>query len=123
MIFHKVLTVEVHIAKYKAIKGGSYIELPKVLALKKAIINVKNKDHECFKWSLLSALFPAQSHPHRLTNYLEHQEKLDFTGIAYPTPLTDLPKFERRNKISINVYGYSEKKGSYLLHGRLSTTW
>eukprot|EP01051_Picozoa_sp_SAG22_P023347 SAG22_NODE_5986_length_920_cov_5.047503_1_plen_196_part_10 len=28
---------------------------------------------------------------------------------------SDLPKFERRNKISINVYEYSEKKGSYLL--------
>eukprot|EP01051_Picozoa_sp_SAG22_P009985 SAG22_NODE_871_length_6748_cov_60.669274_2_plen_589_part_00 len=114
-IFHKVLTVEVHIAKYKAIKGGSYIELPKVLALKKAIINVKNKDHECFKWSMLSALFPASRDGERITKYLEHQDKLDFTGISYPTPLTDLPKFERRNKISINVYGYTEKQGSYLL--------
>eukprot|EP01052_Picozoa_sp_SAG31_P050225 SAG31_NODE_11366_length_1038_cov_1.595314_1_plen_278_part_00 len=113
--FHKVLTVELHIGRYKAYKGGSYIQLPKVLSTKKAIINVKNKDHECFKWSLLASQFPAKKDGERVSKYVEHQEKLDFTGISYPTPLTDLPKFERRNKISINVFGYSEKKGSYLL--------
>eukprot|EP01051_Picozoa_sp_SAG22_P019968 SAG22_NODE_3864_length_1493_cov_2.574605_1_plen_53_part_10 len=34
-VFHKVLTMEVHIAKYKAIKGGSYIKTPDVLATKR----------------------------------------------------------------------------------------
>eukprot|EP01052_Picozoa_sp_SAG31_P051838 SAG31_NODE_12501_length_936_cov_5.367981_1_plen_193_part_00 len=83
--FHKVLTVELHIGRYKAIKGGSYIQLPKVLSTKKAIINVKNKDHECFKWSLLASQFPAKRDGERISKYVEHQEKLDFTGISYPT--------------------------------------
>ena len=114
-VFHKVLSVECHIAKYKAIKGGSYIKIPEAISLKKAVINVKNKDNECFKWSVLSALFPPTRDAERVSKYTEHEDKLDFTGISYPTPLTDLPKFERRNKISINVYGHSEKQGSYLL--------
>eukprot|EP01050_Picozoa_sp_SAG11_P029902 SAG11_NODE_8610_length_994_cov_2.696429_2_plen_93_part_00 len=86
-MFHRVLTAEVHIARYKAIKGGSYIDLPKPLKTKKAIINVKNKDHECFKWSMLFAMFPAKKDAERIGKYKEHQDKLDFTGIAYPTPL------------------------------------
>ena len=64
---------------------------------------------------MLAAMFPPKKNHERVGNYTAHQDKVDFTGIAYPTPLTDLPKFERRNKISINVYGYSEKKESYLL--------
>ena len=114
-VFHKVLTMEVHIAKYKAIKGGSYIKTPDVLATKRAIINVKNTDHECFKRSMLAAAFPPNKHHERVGNYTAHQDKLDFSEISYPTPLTDLPKFERRNKTSLNVYGYSSKKGTYLL--------
>ena len=125
-IFHKVLTVEVHIGKYKAIKGGSYIEVPKALALKKAVVNVQNNDNECFKWSMLSALFPVAKNFHRTSKYIEHEDKLDFTGISYPTPLTDLSKFERRNKISINVYGCKvqkeELKGDLWLATKLKTT-
>ena len=33
-------------AKYKPLKGSSYMLLPKALANKKAIINVKNEDNE-----------------------------------------------------------------------------
>eukprot|EP01050_Picozoa_sp_SAG11_P007505 SAG11_NODE_628_length_8077_cov_4.820632_4_plen_112_part_00 len=60
-------------------------------------------------------MFPADKNQERIGKYTEHQDKLDFTGITYPTSLTNLPKFGRRNKVSINVYGYTEKKGSYLL--------
>ena len=108
--FHKVLTMELHIGRYKAIKGGSYIKLPQSIVSKRATINVMNKDHECFKWSVLSALFPAKKNFERVGNYKKHQGKLDFSGISYPTPLSDIPKFERRNKISINVYGYTMQK-------------
>eukprot|EP01043_Picozoa_sp_COSAG02_P047182 COSAG02_NODE_4495_length_5293_cov_112.986138_1_plen_64_part_00 len=43
-VFERVSTLEVHMAKYKPLKGSSYLELPKPLALKKAIVNVKNSD-------------------------------------------------------------------------------
>eukprot|EP01051_Picozoa_sp_SAG22_P000852 SAG22_NODE_27_length_29018_cov_465.809646_35_plen_125_part_00 len=74
--------MEVHIAKYKAIKGGSYIKTPDVLATKRAIINVNNTDHECFKWSMLAAAFPPNKHHERVVNYTAHQDKLDFSEIS-----------------------------------------
>ena len=57
------------IAKYEPFKGGSYIPLPKYLANKKAIINIKNKDNDCFRWAIKSALFPTDSHSDRTSSY------------------------------------------------------
>ena len=36
--------------------GSSYIPLPDWLAKKKAIINPKNSDMECFKWAVIAAM-------------------------------------------------------------------
>ena len=55
--FTRVSFLDVHIAKYKPLKGSSYIPLPDALALKKAVVNVKNTDQRCFMWAVLPALF------------------------------------------------------------------
>ena len=36
------------------------IPLPGFLAAKKAIINLKNEDDECFKWAIIRALNPLE---------------------------------------------------------------
>ena len=46
--FHSVIRLELHTMKYKPLKGETYIPLPKELAVKTAIINMKNKDNKCF---------------------------------------------------------------------------
>ena len=71
------LCLYVNIAKYTPLKGSSYIELPKYLKKKKAIINVKNQDNECLKWALLSALHPVEhgSHPDRVSKYTNHTRR------------------------------------------------
>ena len=45
-------------AKYEPIRGSSYIETPKAIAGKQAIINPQNTDEMCFKWAVLAALHP-----------------------------------------------------------------
>ena len=40
--FQRVSTLDVHLVMYSPLQVSSYIELPKPLALKKAILNVKN---------------------------------------------------------------------------------
>ena len=49
--FHSVWRLDLHTVKYVPLGGSSYIPLPKFLAAKKAIINLKNEDDECFKWA------------------------------------------------------------------------
>ena len=43
-VVNRVICLYVNIAKYQPLKGSSYIELPKYLQTKKAIVNVKNQD-------------------------------------------------------------------------------
>ena len=48
-IFDEVLHFDILTNVYKPLAGSSYIPLPKFLASKKALINPKNIDQECFK--------------------------------------------------------------------------
>jgi hypothetical protein len=45
------------LGRRKPLKGNSYIELPKPLALKKCIVNVKNTDDQCFKWDISVSVY------------------------------------------------------------------
>ena len=108
----------VNIAKYQPLKGSSYIELPKYLQTKKAIINVKNQDNECLKWALLSALHPIDhsSHPDRVSKYKQYENELNFAGVGFPVTLKDISKVEKQNNLAINVFGYSDEAGVHPLY-------
>ena len=117
-VVSRVVCLYVNISKYTPLKGSSYIELPKYLKKKVAIINVRNQDNECLKWALLSALHPVEhgSHPDRVSKYKPYENELDFTGIEFPTPLNQIPKVEHQNNLAINVFGYSESAGIHPLY-------
>lgn len=79
--FDHIESFDIGIVSFEPLSGstGSCIPLPTNLANKKAIINVKNeKDHECFKWSITSAVFRKESHPKRLNKEMrENSGKFD----------------------------------------------
>ena len=108
-----LMTLWLDIAKYQPLKGGSYIELPKALKDKKAIVNVKNTDDCCLRWALRSALFPVEAHNDRPSSYPE-EDGLNFEGIVSPTPISQLEKVEKKNNIAINAYGYGG--GKVIIH-------
>ena len=58
--FRSVLSLDLHIVKYDPLGGSSCIPLPEFIAAKKAIINHKNDDDECFKWAITRALNPVE---------------------------------------------------------------
>ena len=58
--FHSVLSLDLHTVEYERLGASSYIPLPKFLAAKKAIINLKIQDDKCFKWAITRALNPVQ---------------------------------------------------------------
>ena len=51
-VFGGIIKTEVKMSKSKNIFGGSYVELPEKIKNKKACVNIKNDDNECFYWSL-----------------------------------------------------------------------
>ena len=113
-IFYKIIKLELHTVSYRPLRGNTWVSLPKELADKKAIINMKNKDNKCFMWSVLRALNPTNNHPERIDKELmEKEDTLNMKGIEYPVSLKedrDISKFEKQNpEISITVLGYNEK--------------
>ena len=65
--FQRVTSLEIHLNRYKTLGGLSYIKLPSKIAKEKAILNIKNKDEECFRWYVLRHLNPVKSHPERVS--------------------------------------------------------
>lgn len=113
-VFDKFVEVDYPYNKYEPFKGGSYILLPKHIADKKACINVKNeKDNECFKWAVLSALHPAKKDGQLLTKYKKFQNDHDFSMLTYPVAVDcrTFLKFQEANNLSLNVYAYEDEKG------------
>ena len=108
--FDRVEHLDINIVPYNPLSASSYILLPKELASKKAIINVKNeKDHECFKWAVTSAVFYKEKNAERLSKRMrEDSEKFDWTGIEFPVSLKQIDKFEKQNHYAINVFGYED---------------
>ena len=101
------------------IKASSYIDLPKELKNKNAIINMKNEnDDKCFLWCVLRALNPKDTHPERIDKDLKSKENtLNMSGITYPVDIKkDIKRFEKQNPdISISVLGYSKDEKIYPL--------
>ena len=113
--FDRVEELNIDTVKYEPLKGSSYIPLPKNLADKKALINMKNEDNECFKWCVTRALNPVEKNAERITKILRLQaEKLNWEGLKFPVELPQISRFEKLNKISVNVFGY-EKNAVYPL--------
>ena len=84
-IFVEVENLTLHISIWDPLNASSYIDLPKELKDKKALINMKNEDNKCFLWCVLRALNPKDDHPERIDKDLRSKEEtLNMEGIAYP---------------------------------------
>ena len=80
-ITDSVIDHNINISKYNPFASSSYINLPKKLDHpRKGLINIQNTDdNECFNWSLVRYLNPADHHPARITKAEKNFAKgLDF---------------------------------------------
>ena len=57
-VLNRVMNQHINISKYRSLRAGSYLPLPKEGRAKKAIVNVHNEDNDCLSWSIRAALFP-----------------------------------------------------------------
>ena len=50
----------------------------------KELINIKNKDNECFKWCNIRSINPTNNHPKRINKQDKNIEStLDYRGINF----------------------------------------
>jgi len=89
--FQSVLQLDINTVEYRPLRGNTYIPLPGELAAKKAIINMKNMDDECFKWCLTRSLNPVEKNSERISKELRKQaEHLNWNGITFSVTLKEI---------------------------------
>ena len=107
-----ILRFRVHIGEFRPLVGSSFVPTPASLIGKRALVNVHNPNDEmCFAWAVLSALYPCRNNSNRISTYQPHLNSIDLTGLTFPTPISQVVKFEKNNPtISINVYALDGKE-------------
>ena len=109
---YSIKGLDVSIVKFNPLDGSGYSKLPPIITKKKAVINMKNSDDQCFKWAVTRALNPVDKNPKRITKELRKQaEEFNWDGITLPTKVKDIPIWEKNNDKFVNVFGYDEESG------------
>ena len=75
----------------------------------KGLINLKNKDHQCFMCHV-KFINP----PNRNAERINKQDKkittnLNYSDIVFPLDINDYKKIEDRFQMQVNVFGYENK--------------
>ena len=117
-VFEKVLGIYIDVSKYLPIQASCSFELPDYIKNKKAVLNIKNVDNQCFKWCILAYLHPVEKNDQggpinsdRVSKYEPFTDELNFQGIEFPVSIHQIPKFEKQNNISVSVFSFERKKG------------
>ena len=92
--------------------GSSNIKLPTELQNSaKGLINLKNKDNECFRWCHIRHLNPQDKYPQRIKKVDKKMvNELNYKDIEFPVTIKQINKIEKRNNINISVFGYENKQ-------------
>ena len=117
-VFKEVDQLEIHTTEHNPTKGSSYIDLPKWIKDKKAIINIKNKDEKCFLWCILRYLHPKERDVEWIGDLKKYEYSLNSKGITFPIGENDIKKFENLNPDlpEINVFYLDDKNN--ICHSR-----
>ena len=117
-IIDSVIDYTISISKYNPWIECSYIKSPKELDHpRKGLIKIQNADdNECFKWCLVRYLNLTDNNLRGITKAdKDFAKRLDFKNIKFPAKIRDIHKIEKKNLISIRVFGY-ENKGKYPIY-------
>ena len=104
-----------HLQKIGLKRGGSYIDSPEWLKNKKATINPKNNDDNCFQYALTVALNHQniEKNLQRISKIKPFIDQYNWKEIDFPSHSKDWKKFEQNNKtIALNILfvPYNTKK-------------
>ncbi|KYN05113.1 hypothetical protein ALC62_03995 [Cyphomyrmex costatus] len=104
----RILNLTVNVNKLNPMRARCHVTLPKNIADKHVLVNVRSNDNACFAWSMVAALHPVDNHVYRTASYPHYSKVLNLADIEFPVTLKNVAKFERSNDISINVYGIED---------------
>ena len=102
ILYSIVVNVEDHLPDLVIV-----VRLPRRIQDKRAVVNVVGTGEDCFKWAVLAGMHPVDKcnrNPNRMSRYVEHVGKYDFSSLCIPVALSSIGSFATKNALSINVY-------------------
>ncbi len=98
LIYQQISKIIIKMKKYNPSTGGSYIPLPKQLTNTLGYVNVKNENHECFKYALMSALH-LKPNPKCPKQYEYHFPRYNWSNLEFPVVVkkSTFETFEKNN--------------------------
>ena len=118
----KIKEIHMMFNKYNPTRAGKYINLPKWISLKKACINIKNKDEKCFKYAIQCGYHKIyeKSHSENFYHYKKIEDCLNFAGVTFPANNNDIDKFEELNhNVSVNVFEVDDEQEQIVIGRKL----
>ena len=92
-------------------RGSSYIPTPECFKNPKfGLINIQNKNDECFKYCMLYHQSSKEKHGDRVGVLNKIQDKYNWQGIGFPTSFNDIETFENNNKVCVNIWQHNERE-------------
>ena len=105
-------------AAFQPLKAGSWQALPKYLANKKAVTNIKNTDERCFGYALLYFLDPPNAHSYHLVRPTLYTREMfirnHLDDLPYPISPRDVHLYEDRLQTSIAIVSFADDEGKKL---------
>ena len=100
----KVIGLILNVAKYKSLRGTSFIPLPIKLRARNAIVNV-----QVFLGNIISITHREEA-AQSVLKYIQYVEELDFSSIELPLQMKNLSNFKNKSEILVNVFGHEKGK-------------
>ena len=113
----RVIHMKLLLCKYIPFKGGTCTtvhRLPAAIRNKRAVLTIHCPNNSCFVYAVLASIYKTDIHPERYLQYKRFKHKLVTECLTFPVKMTDIPHFEERNNLSVNVFGFD--KVLYPLH-------
>ncbi|XP_072153405.1 uncharacterized protein [Bemisia tabaci] len=107
-VLKKIQGMELRVNRYYDLhRGRTYVKVP---FSTKHVVNVNNGESgDCFRYAMLGKFVPKEAqnkyHPEK---YVDIRNHYDFSVVRFPTSIDDIIKFEKRNNVSVSVFGLHE---------------
>ena len=90
-VFDQINFLDIKLNQIDLIRESSYIQTPKWISNKKATINPKDNDNNCFQYAITVALNHQEigSHSERISKILKYIDKHNWKNINFPSQRKD----------------------------------
>ena len=117
--FESVDSLYYHIHKTNLKREKSYIKSTEWILNKRATINPKNKDNNCFQYAITAALNhqKIENDPERISNIKSFIDQYNWKGIDFTAGIKDSKKFDQNNNtIALNILYVTQNTKAIILH-------